>query len=73
MDIEELRAKCILLGVICSADNTAHHPWYARYSDGEVLCLPRKGQWLGRETERELCEDVLKHYGVYNEHDVHSS
>lgn len=70
MDIEELRAKCILLGVICIDDNTTHHPWYARYSDGKILQLPRKNQWLGRETERELCEDLLKHFGAYDEHTV---
>ena len=70
MDIEELRAKCILLGAICSEDGTSHHPWYARYSDGRVIPLPRKNGWLGRETERELCEDLLKHFGAYDEHTV---
>lgn len=73
MDIEELRAKCILLGAICSEDGTSHHPWYARLPNGELIRLPLKNHWLGRETERELCEDVLKHHGAYNEHDVHSS
>ena len=70
MDIEELRAKCILLGAICSEDGTSHHSWYARYSDDRVIPLPRKNEWLGRETERELLEDVLKHYGAYDEHTV---
>lgn len=73
MDIEELRAKCILLGVICSADNTSHHPWYARLPNGVLIRLPLKNHWLGRETEREVLEEVLKHFGAYDEHTVQST
>lgn len=69
MSIEELRAKCNLLDVYwekCLDPNNKEHPWYADM-------LPVKNGMFGRETERELLEDILKHLGAYNEHDVHAS
>lgn len=64
MDIEEMRAKCILLGCTWGHHEGHARPWYAAGN------LPAKNGWHGRKTELELLEDLLKHAGAYNEHTV---
>lgn len=64
MDIEELRAKCILLG--CTWSHVARNPerpWFG-------TPLSEKNGWHGRKTEREVLEDLLKYKGAYDERTV---
>ncbi len=59
--LEELRCKVTLLGVSIYRDTSRGNVGHSWYIDGdERVPLQTKNGWVGRETERELLEDIIE-------------
>lgn len=67
LPIEELRTKVYLLG-----HHVAQHGvngwWYLDAGDASLKIIGSRNGRYGRDTEREVLEETLVHYGVLHGH-----